>query len=86
MRFGIGGTKPMSLEETGKVLKISRERVRQLEVKALKRLKGIFVRYNLIDKEDAKKILLDSRRNRSDKRNENLKVERRGKKLKDRRA
>jgi len=62
MRFGIGGFKPMSLEESGKVLKISRERVRQLEVKALKRLKGIFVRYNLIDKEDAKRILLDSRR------------------------
>lgn len=68
MRFGIGGIKPMSLEESGKVLKISRERVRQLEVKALKRLKGIFVRYNLIDKEDAKKILLDSRRSRRDRR------------------
>lgn len=68
MRFGIGGFKPMSLEETGKVLKISRERVRQLEVKALKRLKGIFVRHNLIDKDDAKKILLDSRRARKDRR------------------
>jgi len=68
MRFGLGGIKPMSLEESGKVLKISRERVRQLEVKALKRLKGILVRYNLIDKEDAKTILLDSRQNRADRR------------------
>ncbi len=68
MRFGIGGIKPMSLEESGKVLKISRERVRQLEVKALKRLKGIFVRHNLIDKDDAKKILIDSRQNRKDRR------------------
>ncbi|MDR2191541.1 MAG: RNA polymerase sigma factor RpoD/SigA [Endomicrobium sp.] len=68
MRFGLGGIKPMSLEESGKVLKISRERVRQLEVKALKRLKGILVRYNLIDKEDAKKILLDSRKDGIDRR------------------
>jgi len=62
MRFGLGGIKPMSLEESGKVLRISRERVRQLEVKALKRLKGILIRHNLIDKDDAKKIMLDSRR------------------------
>ncbi|MDR2427304.1 MAG: RNA polymerase sigma factor RpoD/SigA [Endomicrobium sp.] len=68
MRFGLGGVKPMSLEESGKVLKISRERVRQLEVKALKRLKGIFVRYNLIDKEEAKKLMLDSRVNKKDRR------------------
>jgi RNA polymerase sigma factor, sigma-70 family len=68
MRFGIGGIKPMSLEESGKVLKISRERVRQLEVKALKRLKGIFIRYNLIDKDDAKKIMLDSRVHKKDRR------------------
>ncbi|MCL1972143.1 MAG: RNA polymerase sigma factor RpoD/SigA [Endomicrobia bacterium] len=66
MRFGIGGMKPMSLEESGKVLKISRERVRQLEVKALKRLKGIFIRYNYIDKDEAKKLMLDSRVNKRD--------------------
>jgi RNA polymerase sigma factor (sigma-70 family) len=68
MRFGLGGIKPMSLEESGKVLSISRERVRQLEVKALKRLKGIFVRYNLIDKEEAKNMMLDSRVNDIDRR------------------
>ncbi|MCL2145167.1 MAG: RNA polymerase sigma factor RpoD/SigA [Endomicrobia bacterium] len=75
MRFGIGGIKPMSLEESGKVLRISRERVRQLEVKALKRLKGIFVRYNLIDKDEAKRIMLDSRVNK--KGNKRLKKDRR---------
>jgi RNA polymerase primary sigma factor len=74
MRFGIGGMKPMSLEESGKVLKISRERVRQLEVKALKRLKGIFVRYNLIDKDEAKKLMLDSRVNKRDRRNAKYKI------------
>lgn len=88
MRFGIGGIKPMSLEEIGKVLKISRERVRQLEIKALKRLKGIFVRFGLIDKSDVDKILLDSRRSRKDRRHSAVKVskkdERRSKK--DRRA
>ncbi|MDR1942472.1 MAG: RNA polymerase sigma factor RpoD/SigA [Endomicrobium sp.] len=68
MRFGLGGIKPMSLEEAGKVLKISRERVRQLEVKAIKRLKGILIRYNFIDKDEAKTILLDSRRNKNDRR------------------
>lgn len=68
MRFGLGGIKPMSLEESGKVLMISRERVRQLEVKALRRLKGIFVRYNLIDKYEAKTIMLDSRVNKTDRR------------------
>ncbi|MDR1196475.1 MAG: RNA polymerase sigma factor RpoD/SigA [Endomicrobium sp.] len=68
MRFGLGGIKPMSLEESGKVLQISRERVRQLEVKALKRLKGIFIRYNFIDKDEAKRIMLDSRVSRRDRR------------------
>jgi RNA polymerase sigma factor (sigma-70 family) len=61
MRFGIGGFKPVSLEEIGRLLKISRERVRQIEIMALKRLKGIFIRHNLIDKDDADKIMLDSR-------------------------
>jgi RNA polymerase sigma factor (sigma-70 family) len=75
MRFGLGGIKPMSLEECGKVLKISRERVRQLECKALKRLKGILIRYNLIDKEDAKKIMLDSRRNKEDRRINSSKID-----------
>lgn len=74
MRFGIGGFKPMSLEEIGKILKISRERVRQLEIKALKRLKGIFVRYGLIDKDEIEKIALDSRKRKKDRRHDDVKI------------
>ncbi|MDR1695267.1 MAG: RNA polymerase sigma factor RpoD/SigA [Endomicrobium sp.] len=68
MRFGIGGIKPMSLESIGTVLKISRERVRQLELKAFKRLKGIFVRHGLVDKFNAGHMMLDSRTHKRDRR------------------
>jgi RNA polymerase primary sigma factor len=88
MRFGLGGIKPMSLEESGKVLQISRERVRQLEVKALKRLKGIFIRYNFIDKDEAKRIMIDSRINIKDIRDSDGKIQSESGKytIKDRRA
>jgi RNA polymerase primary sigma factor len=39
MRFGIGFDSEYNLEEIGKVLKLTRERVRQLEVEALQRLR-----------------------------------------------
>jgi RNA polymerase primary sigma factor len=39
MRFGIGFTSEYNLEEIGKVLNLTRERVRQLEVEALQRLR-----------------------------------------------
>jgi len=39
MRFGIGFSSEYNLEEIGKVLKLTRERVRQLEVEALQRLR-----------------------------------------------
>jgi DNA-directed RNA polymerase sigma subunit (sigma70/sigma32) len=39
MRFGIGVKKDYTLEEIGKQLFITREGVRQLEVKALRRLR-----------------------------------------------
>ncbi|MDR3256760.1 MAG: RNA polymerase sigma factor RpoD/SigA [Endomicrobium sp.] len=61
MHFGIGGVSPMSMEAIGKILKVSRERVRQLELSALKKLKEILVRYDFIDHEEASKMLLDSR-------------------------
>ncbi|MCL2484848.1 MAG: RNA polymerase sigma factor RpoD/SigA [Endomicrobia bacterium] len=81
MRFGIGGLKPMSLEEIGKVLRVSRERVRQLELKAFKRLKGIFVRYGFVDKDEAARMMLDSRSRKKDRRHLEKKVS----KVKDRR-
>ena len=39
MRFGIGCEKDCTLEEVGKHFSITRERVRQIEVKALRKLK-----------------------------------------------
>ena len=41
MRFGIGTDKDYTLEEIGKTLSITRERVRQVEAKAMKKLKHI---------------------------------------------
>ena len=38
MRFGIGGEEEMTLEEIGKYYDLTRERIRQIEVKALRRL------------------------------------------------
>jgi RNA polymerase primary sigma factor len=40
MRFGLGGESTRSLEQCGQVLGISRERARQLELKALKKLRN----------------------------------------------
>ncbi|RLD93419.1 MAG: RNA polymerase sigma factor RpoD/SigA [Aquificota bacterium] len=48
-RFGLDTEKPMTLEEVGKMLGISRERVRQLEARALDKLKKIAVARRLED-------------------------------------
>jgi RNA polymerase primary sigma factor len=70
MRFGIGGMKPMSLDSIGKVLSVSRERVRQLEQHAFKKLKNILARYKFIDEEEAENIKLDSRSGQDRRSNE----------------
>ncbi len=39
MRFGIGGTTDHTLEEVGKEFGVTRERIRQIEAKALEKLR-----------------------------------------------
>jgi RNA polymerase primary sigma factor len=39
LRFGIGYDNPMTLEEVGKVFNVTRERIRQIEAKALRKLR-----------------------------------------------
>ena len=39
LRFGLDGEKPQTLEEVGRKLGITRERVRQLESRALRELR-----------------------------------------------
>lgn len=39
LRYGLGGDEPRTLEEVGAILNISRERVRQLQIRALERLR-----------------------------------------------
>lgn len=61
LRFGLNGQEPDSLEKVGERLKLSRERVRQLEERAIKRLKSIALRIRLVDGNDIKYMLPDSR-------------------------
>lgn len=48
MRFGLSGKERMTLEEVGKKLKLSRERVRQLEERGLMRLRRVAQRTGLV--------------------------------------
>jgi RNA polymerase primary sigma factor len=41
LRYGLSGEGPLTLEETGKLLGITRERVRQIQEKALQKMKSI---------------------------------------------
>ncbi|MGB9707122.1 MAG: RNA polymerase sigma factor RpoD [Microgenomates group bacterium] len=49
MRFGLDGYKPMTLEDVGKEFGVTRERVRQIEVKALRKLRHPSRRMKLKD-------------------------------------
>ena len=40
MRFGIGDSGEHTLEEVGRAFKLTRERIRQIELKAIKKLRG----------------------------------------------
>ncbi|ACN98896.1 RNA polymerase sigma factor RpoD (Sigma-A) (Sigma-43) [Sulfurihydrogenibium azorense Az-Fu1] len=47
LRYGLEGLEPKTLEEVGEMLGISRERVRQLEQRALKKLKAVALKKHL---------------------------------------
>jgi len=40
LRFGLSGEGPLTLEETGKMMRITRERVRQIQEKTIEKLKN----------------------------------------------
>ena len=42
LRYGIGGCEPMTLDEIGRKMRLSRERIRQVEKKALSKLRKSF--------------------------------------------
>jgi RNA polymerase primary sigma factor len=43
LRYGLDGEGPFTLEETGRILGITRERVRQIQERALLKLKQLHV-------------------------------------------
>jgi RNA polymerase primary sigma factor len=49
LRFGLEGNEPMTFEEIGKQMKVTRERIRQLETQALRKLRKPIIRVRLRD-------------------------------------
>lgn len=47
LRFGFGNAGPMTLEQVGKIFKLTRERIRQIQDKSLKRLRRILRSMNV---------------------------------------
>ncbi|MDR2617102.1 MAG: RNA polymerase sigma factor RpoD/SigA [Endomicrobium sp.] len=72
MRFGIGGIDVVSLDGIGKIFNISRERVRQLELRAFKKLKDILAKYNFVSPEEAKNLKIDSRSGKDRRKKETI--------------
>lgn len=62
MRFGLNGDEPSTLEETGEVFNLTRERIRQLQVQAVSKLAQLY-RYREINGEQ-KRTPLEKRRER----------------------
>ncbi len=68
MRFGINNIRNLSLEEIGNKYGVSKERVRQLEFKALQRLKYVFLKLKYIDSKTVDTLILDQRGTQPDRR------------------
>ena len=49
LRFGLGGKERLSLSQVGRVLEVSKERVRQIQDRAMEKLRAIAEEENLID-------------------------------------
>ena len=56
-RFGLNGKEPLTLEEVGKILNVTRERVRQIESKALRKLQNSKARLKFADYVDVKRLI-----------------------------
>jgi len=50
LRFGLGGRERLSLSQVGKVLEVSKERVRQIQDRALQKLRTTAEQENLVDR------------------------------------
>ena len=48
-RFGLGGGAPLTLQETGERMNLSRERVRQIECQAKERMRRLFLKLRSVD-------------------------------------
>ena len=50
LRFGLGGKERLSLSQVGRVLNVSKERVRQIQDRAMEKLRAIAEEENLVDR------------------------------------